>query len=60
MAALLDHLDLRGITLFMNDRGGPIGLDLACRHPERVKRLVIATPGAGLSGPISTSGRSAS
>ena len=26
----------------MNDWGGPIGLDFARRHPERVKRLVIA------------------
>ena len=26
----------------MNDWCGPIGLDFACRHPERVKRLVIA------------------
>ncbi|MYE36352.1 MAG: alpha/beta fold hydrolase [Rhodobacteraceae bacterium] len=41
-AALLDHLDLRDITLFMNDWGGPIGLDFARRHPERVRRLVIA------------------
>ena len=49
LAALLDHLDLRDITLFMNDWGGPIGLDFARRHPERVKRLVIATPGAGRS-----------
>ncbi len=42
LAALLDHLDLRDITLFMNDWGGPIGLDFARRRPERVKRLVIA------------------
>ncbi len=41
-AALLDHLDLCDITLFMTDWGGPIGLDFARRHPERVKRLVIA------------------
>ncbi len=26
----------------MNDWCGPIGLDFARRHPERVKRLVIA------------------
>ena len=26
----------------MNDWGGPIGLDFARKHPERVKRLVIA------------------
>ena len=41
-AALLDHLGLRGITLVMNDWGGPIGLDFARRHPERIRRLVIA------------------
>ena len=41
-AALLDHLDLRDVTLFMTDWGGPIGLDFARKHPERVRRLVIA------------------
>ena len=41
-AALLDDLGLRDITLFMNDWGGPIGLDFARRHPDRVQRLVIA------------------
>ncbi len=41
-AELLDHLGLRDITLFMNDWGGPVGLDFARRHPERVRRLVIA------------------
>ena len=41
-AALLHHLDLREITLFMNDWGGPIGLDFARKHPGRVKRIVVA------------------
>ena len=41
-ADLLDHLGLRDITLFMTDWGGPIGLDFARRHPDRVKRLVIS------------------
>ena len=41
-AALLDHLELRDITLFMTDWGGPIGLDFARKHPERVRRLIIA------------------
>ena len=41
-AAFLDHLDLRDMTLFMTDWGGPIGLDFARRQPERVRRLVIA------------------
>ena len=41
-AGLLDHLDLRGVTLFMTDWGGPIGLDFARKQPDRVKRTVIA------------------
>ncbi len=40
-AALLDHLDLRDVTLFLTDWGGPIGLDFSRKHPDRVKRLVI-------------------
>ena len=40
--ALLEHLDLRNITLFLTDWGGPIGLHFARTHPERIKRLVIA------------------
>ena len=40
-AELLDHLELRDITLFMNNWGGSIGLDFARRHPDRVRRLVI-------------------
>lgn len=40
-ASLMDHLDLRDLTLFVNDWGGPIGLDFARRRPDRVKRLVI-------------------
>jgi len=41
-AALLDHLDVRNATLFLTDWGGPIGLNYARRHPDRVARLVIA------------------
>ena len=41
-AALLDYLDLRDLTLFMTDWGGPIGLDFARKHRDRVKRLVIS------------------
>ena len=41
-AALLDDLELQDVTLFLTDWGGPIGLDFARRHPDRVKRLVIA------------------
>lgn len=41
-AELLVHLDVRDATLFLTDWGGPIGLDFARKHPDRVKRLVIA------------------
>ena len=40
--ALMDHLGLDHVTLFLADWGGPIGLEFARRHPERVARLVIA------------------
>lgn len=40
-AALLDHLDLRDITLVVGDWGGPIGLSYALAHPERVAAVVI-------------------
>jgi pimeloyl-ACP methyl ester carboxylesterase len=33
--------DLKDITLVVHDFGGPIGLQFAIKHPERVKRLVI-------------------
>ena len=42
LSALLTSLDVRDATLFMTDWGGPIGLDFARKHPDRVKRIVIA------------------
>ena len=41
-AALLDHLDVRNATWFLTDWGGPIGLNYARHHPDRVARLVVA------------------
>jgi haloalkane dehalogenase len=38
---LVETLDLRGVTLFAQDWGGPIGLAQAARMPERFSRLVI-------------------
>jgi haloalkane dehalogenase len=35
------NLDLKNVTLVMQDWGGPIGLGFATRHPKRIKRLVI-------------------
>jgi haloalkane dehalogenase len=34
-------LDLSGVTLMVQDWGGPIGLGVASRHPERFRALVI-------------------
>ncbi len=42
LEALLDHLGLtRGLTLFLHDWGGLIGMAHAARHPERISRLVV-------------------
>ena len=41
LTTLLDQLDLRDITLVMQDWGGPIGVGYAVRHPERVHSLVF-------------------
>ena len=38
-AFVLDR-DLTGITLVMHDFGGPVGMGLAIRHPDRVKRII--------------------
>jgi haloalkane dehalogenase len=45
MAALMERLDLRNITLFAQDWGGLIGLRLAAEHPERFSRIVIGNTG---------------
>ncbi|MCG8424460.1 MAG: alpha/beta fold hydrolase [Proteobacteria bacterium] len=38
---IVEALDLRDITLMVQDWGGPIGLGFATRQPERIRRLVI-------------------
>ena len=39
LTKLLLHLDLREITLVMQDWGGPIGAAFALQHPGRIKRI---------------------
>jgi haloalkane dehalogenase len=41
LQTFLDALDLSGITLVVQDWGGPIGLAYAIHNPERVRRLII-------------------
>jgi haloalkane dehalogenase len=48
-----ETLDLRRITLVVQDWGGPLGLHYAVRHPDRVARLVILNTGL-LSGEAET------
>lgn len=40
------EMDLRDVTLVVHDWGGPIGLSVATRHPERFARIVITNTGA--------------
>ena len=35
-------LDLSDITLVMHDFGGPVGMGLAARHPNRIRRVISA------------------
>ena len=44
---LIEELDLRGLTVVVQDWGGPIGLRLAMEQPERAARLVIMNTGIG-------------
>ena len=44
---LVEELDLRRLTLVVQDWGGPIGLRLAVEQPQRIARLVILNTGVG-------------
>jgi pimeloyl-ACP methyl ester carboxylesterase len=38
---LMAHLNLSNITLVVHDFGGPIALNYAVQHPEKIRRLII-------------------
>jgi haloalkane dehalogenase len=40
LGQLIEELDLRNITLVMQDWGGPMGAVVASRYPDRMKRFV--------------------
>jgi pimeloyl-ACP methyl ester carboxylesterase len=46
---VVHHLDLKNITLVVHDWGGAIGMGLAVRRPERIKRLILFNTAAFLS-----------
>lgn len=37
---LVLYLDLKNITVVMHDFGGPTGMGLAIRHPDRIARVI--------------------
>lgn len=41
LEALVVTLGLNDITLAVHDWGGPVGLGVAIRHPQRIKRLIL-------------------
>jgi haloalkane dehalogenase len=51
IARLADELDLRNITLVVQDWGGPIGFRFAVEQPGRVARLVVMNTGIGARAP---------
>jgi haloalkane dehalogenase len=48
---LVEELDLTGITIVVQDWGGPIGLRCAVENPDRFARLVILNTGIFRPGP---------
>lgn len=44
---LVEELDLNGLTVVVQDWGGPIGLRLAVEHPDRVERIVVMNTRVG-------------
>ncbi|HEV8307054.1 MAG TPA: haloalkane dehalogenase [Methylomirabilota bacterium] len=45
LTRVVEALDLRAMTIVVQDWGGPIGLRLAVQQPERVARLVVLNTG---------------
>jgi haloalkane dehalogenase len=51
LAAFVDELDLRELTVVVQDWGGPLGFRLCVERPERVARLVVLNTGIGARAP---------
>jgi haloalkane dehalogenase len=46
LTQLIEHLGLDGVHLVVHDWGGPIGLGMAGRFPEKIRSLTILNTGA--------------
>ncbi|KWV45710.1 alpha/beta hydrolase [Bradyrhizobium macuxiense] len=42
LEAFVVALDLTNISLVLHDFGGPVGMGLAARHPDRIRRIISA------------------
>ena len=51
IARLAAELDLRDVTVVVQDWGGPIGFRFAVENPDRVARLVVMNTGIGARAP---------
>jgi haloalkane dehalogenase len=51
LARFARELDLKNITLVVQDWGGPLGFRFAVENPERVARLVVMNTGIGARAP---------
>jgi haloalkane dehalogenase len=51
LARFADELDLRDLTVVVQDWGGPLGFRFAVENPERVARLVVMNTGIGARAP---------
>jgi haloalkane dehalogenase len=51
IADFVEHLDLRNVTVVVQDWGGPIGFRLCVEHRERIARLVVLNTGIGARAP---------
>jgi haloalkane dehalogenase len=51
LIACVEELDLRDMTVVVQDWGGPLGFRLCVERPERVARLVVLNTGIGARAP---------
>lgn len=52
LAALIEYLDLKNITIVCQDWGGPITGSYALRYPDRIKRLCLMNTMLGYGGAV--------
>jgi haloalkane dehalogenase len=51
LVAFVERLDLRDVTVVVQDWGGPLGFRLCVERPERIARLVVLNTGIGARAP---------